>query len=376
MSEYPARHARSRRISAALLTAAALVVGALSAGSYAAGRTTQPSTAPLPVASASPGNVVGCDQIIATLGPDGQLDLPIRCYVPPAETVTETTMVTVTTPVPVTTTVTQTVTQTVTPSPTPPPTTTPPPPPGAYPNATNRGVPAGTVLANDTRCVLATAGEVIVGKHFSCRLSVSATNVVIRNSQLDRGINNWTSGGGHSFVLEDSTVGTAACVGDFGVGATDFVARRVKVTGFTDGLRVSGRTSTPILIEDSYVLTCRSATAHTDGVQADNTLASATIRHNTIDIRPSATTWTAAIFWPAAPPLIADDNILAGGGYEFQIAPGPGPFTLINNKLVNDSWQYGPSNVPCGSTTWANNTAVTLDAAGQPASTVRAVACG
>jgi len=230
-------------------------------------------------------------------------------------------------------------------------------------------------LTNDSRCVLATANEVIVGKHFTCRLSVSASNVVIRNSQLDKGINNWTSGGGHSFVLEDSTVGTTACVGDFGVGATDFVARRVKVIGFSDGFRLSGRTTNPIVIDDSYARTCHLSGAHSDGAQADSNLAPVTIHHSTIDIRPSATDWTAAIFYPANPSMIADDNILAGGGYELQIG-GTGPFVITNNKLVSGSWEYGPSTVPCGSTTWTNNTAVTLDAAGQPSSTVRAVACG
>jgi len=235
-------------------------------------------------------------------------------------------------------------------------------------------VPAGTVLTNDSRCVLATANEVIVGKHFSCRLSVSATNVVIRNSQLDRGINNWASSGGHSFVLEDSTVGTATCVGDFGVGATDFVARRVKVIGFSDGFRLSGRTTNPIVIDDSYARTCHLATAHSDGAQGDGNLAPVTIHHSTIDIRPSATQWTAAIFFPTDGALVADDNILAGGGYELQI-DGPGPFTLTNNKLVDGSWEYAPSHVLCGSTTWANNTAVTLDAAGQPI-VVGALACG
>jgi hypothetical protein len=341
----------------------------------------------IPAMASSPTDSTTC--VGTTPDADGNVHLDCVVPMPPAVTVTVpvpgptfTTTETVTLPpVTTTTTVTQTVTETVTMTPTPPPTTpppttSPPSPPGAYPNATNRGVPAGTTLTNDSRCTLATAGEVIVGKHFGCRLSVSASNVVIRNSQLDRGINNWTSGGGHSFVLEDSTVGTTACVGDFGVGATDFVARRVKVIGFSDGFRLSGRTTNPIVIDDSYARTCHLSGAHSDGAQGDGSVGTpVTIHHSTIDIRPSATDWTAAIFFPTAGALTLADNILAGGGWAIDVW-GNGPHVVSGNKIVDGSWEYQPSNSNCGAITWTGNTAVTLDAAGQPATTVRAVACG
>jgi hypothetical protein len=147
------------------------------------------------------------------------------------------------------------------------------------------------------------------------------------------------------------------------------------VTGFTDGLRVSGRTSAPILIEDSYVATCYIATAHSDGVQGDSNLPAVTIGHSTIDIRASATDWTAAVFFPTQGALTLVDNVLAGGGWVIDVW-GNGPHVVTGNKIVDGSWEYDPVLSNCSVIAWSGNTVVTLDAAGQPAATVRAVACG
>jgi hypothetical protein len=270
-------------------------------------------------------------------------------------------------------------TGTASPSPTPVPTTPSPSPTpsGGWPTPSTTGVPAGTVLTDDPRCTLSTPGELIVAHHFTCRLNIT-TYVSIVNSQLDAGIDDWSGNG--SFTLTDSTIGSPlACDGNFGLGATAFTAARVKIWGFSDGIRLSGLNTTPISVTDSYVLTCDVPGAHGDGAQELENSAPVTLRHNTIDLRPVCPAltncdWTAAVFWPEGGPLTLADNVLAGGGWTVQI--GAGPVTATGNRFVDGSWEYGPVSAPCSAVTWSGNVAVNLDAAGQPGPALRTVACG
>lgn len=279
---------------------------------------------------------------------------------------------------------------TATPAPSTSPTGNPPPPSPSpsptssegYPTVSNRGVPPGTVLTLDPRCVLGTPGEVIIAAHFTCRLSVSASDVTIVNSQLDRGINNWTPAGGHSFQLVDSTLGLpTGCDPNqndvFAVGATDFTATRIKIQGFTDGVRLSSMTSMPLAVIDSYIATCHLSGAHTDGVQADGPQpGGVTLTHNTIDIRASQPDWTASVFFPADGALTVSDNVLAGGGRLLQIAGG-GPDVFTDNKLVDATWDYAPVYIlDCGIVTlWSGNVAVQLGGDGQPGPALRTIPC-
>jgi hypothetical protein len=288
-------------------------------------------------------------------------------------------------------TVTTTATTSPSPSSSPSPSTSPSTSPtspsaGTYPNATNRGLPAGTALTNDSRCVIGLdpntgQPEHVTGRHFTCRLSMSVDGVVITNSQLDQGIDNWSAN--RSYTISDSTLGvTSTCYDGFGLGATAFTATRVKVIGFSDGVRLSGLDGRRLSVTDSYVAPCHLSGAHSDGAQGDGNVAPVTLSHNTIDLRsicpvPSLNNcdWTASVFFPTVGALTVTDNVLAGGGWVLQI-DGTGPDVITNNKLVDGSWEYGPTRVTCSIVTqWTGNVAVTLDANGQPSAPLWTVPC-
>jgi hypothetical protein len=122
-----------------------------------------------------------------------------------------------------------------TPSPTPTQTSTsaPAPPSGAFPSASNTGVPAGVALSTYTGpCTITTSGTVIDGKTVNCDLSIRAQGVVIKNTKVNGAIST-ADGSQYSFTLTDSTVdanpGGIRLV--TAIGADNFTLLRTEVMG-------------------------------------------------------------------------------------------------------------------------------------------------
>jgi hypothetical protein len=285
-------------------------------------------------------------------------------------------------------------TATPSPSPTPsasatsaPPTSAPPTtvsPPDGWPSPETTGVPAGTVLRDWTGSDVLPPGE-YVAYRFPRRVSVASGGVVIRNSHLVQGINNFTEGGGRGFRIEDSTLGTATgCYPDFVLGVTDFVAVRVEVYG-DDGVRISERGWAPgqpqITVEDSYIRPCNSSSAsHSDGLQAYGTDGPATVKHNTFDMR-NAPIYTAGLFWQSdyrGATIV--DNLFIGQGpadyYGTILSGSVGPLHVFDGNRYADYDQPNRGD-QCDNVSWgADNRRVTLGTNYQIASVGAEVACG
>lgn len=283
------------------------------------------------------------------------------------------------------------------------PTTTPPTTPPAtgtskcplpkYPSDACTGVPAGTALTTINGDYTAKAGEVITGKRITGSVFIGGSGVVIRNSEIYGKIDNNHGSNTlrNTFTVEDSTIGPAACgsISDGVIGVANYTAKRVRIKNQPDGFRIAGPN---VLIEDSYVTVCsKNPDDHSDGIQAYGAANSANIviRHNVIDQR-SVTNGaaTAPIFLPTdgdrqgndGMVVTVADNIFAGGGYPVRIG-GSGPMTayVTGNKVVNNTWEYGPVDVTCDKIkTWSGNAVITYDwTAGTIASQVRALTdCG
>jgi len=100
---------------------------------------------------------------------------------------------------------------------------------GAFPNASNTGVPAGVTLKPYRGpCTITADNTVIDSKSVSCYLSIQAKNVVIRNSslkqvQMDQDIMHAQGKSGWSFSVTDSNVdggsvdGPGICCGNYNV---------------------------------------------------------------------------------------------------------------------------------------------------------------
>jgi len=264
-----------------------------------------------------------------------------------------------------------------------PPPTTPPPATGTttcplpkYPTDSCVGVPAGKTLTTISGDYTAKAGEVIDGKRITGSLIIGGSGVVIRNSEITGKIDNnaGSNSSRPSFTVEDSTMGPNSCgnISDGVVGVSNYTAKRVRIKNQPDGFRIAGSN---VLIEDSYVTVCSvNPNDHSDGIQVYGA-ANATnivIRHNTIDQR-SVTNGaaTAPIFIPTdadrqgnnGVTVTVADNVVAGGGYGLRVY-GTLPLTayVTGNKVVNNSWGYGPVDVTCDKIkSWSGNAVVSFD---------------
>ncbi|MEJ3747156.1 hypothetical protein WEI85_28220 [Actinomycetes bacterium KLBMP 9797] len=228
----------------------------------------------------------------------------------------------------------------------------------AYPSPSCTGVPDGTKLTTINGEYAATkAGEVISGKRITGRVSIRAKNVVIRDSELLAGVNNFTGSGSYPYTIEDSTVGPASgCYGDFAIGAENFTARRVLIRNSSDGFRVSGDN---ILIEHSFAKVCTDSSNHSDGIQGHNGGSNVVIRHNTVDQRGVENATSPIFIADGSQGAKVADNLLMGGGYVVRLHDGS--FTFENNAVVDKAWGYGPVYSNCGAITWRGNKLVQID---------------
>ncbi len=262
------------------------------------------------------------------------------------------------------------------PSPSPSVTTNPPVVPD-YPTKTTTGVPAGTTLTNYSGSnVITTANTLIENKKVNGNLDIRAAGVVIKNSEISGIVINDNISTHHAFTIQNSTVGPASGCSTWGngaIGIENYTAKNVLVRGFGDGFRIAGSN---ILIQDSYVDLCTvDPNAHSDGIQAYGAAngTNIVIDHNVIDQRNVMDgTATSPIFIPNDTTsqgnqnitVTVTNNVLAGGGFSLRVfgdLPWSSP-SISNNKIVDGSWVYGPTDVTCARiAVWKGNIVAKYD---------------
>lgn len=349
---------RSRQVAVALAGAVVLVGGiTASAGADPSPQTSCSGTAPDVQGHFS----LDCVSVIPYPSPT-----TVTVPVPVPTTITET----VTSPVP--TTVTKTVTQTVTasssPSPTsstPAPTTSAPSPSSTaaglcmpqpsrcgWPDATNTGVPAGTVLTvRQGDWTITTAGTVINGYDIRGCVYVRANNVVIRNSRIQCNgfsgiaIDNPITG----VLIEDVDV-VMSGLGQHGIQWRGYTARRVHIANGSDCFSANQ----DVLIEDSFCdipgQAGQDAAAnggpHVDGIQETGSASNVTIRHNTI--RNPFIVVSAIIMNGGQTNIRIVDNLMAGGGYTVYCPSRAGALAAFSGNVISRMYyprggSYGPT---------------------------------
>lgn len=223
-------------------------------------------------------------------------------------------------------------------------------PSAGKPGPSNTGVPSGTVLTSYTGPhTITVAGTVIDGKDVTGPLTISAKNVVIKNSKVHGsdpiGINTTDSG---SLIITDSEVYGF----ETGLVYTNFTALRINLHDTTfDGIKLSSNAS----VKDSWIHNPKpTGDAHYDGIQVQNGVVNTTISGNNIDVS-GAQSNTALFLCPdlgpsTAGPLTVTGNWLNGGNFTVAVLDGNNGQYFIKTIVVKDNrfgsdHNYGPSNV-------------------------------
>lgn len=314
------------------------------------------------------GDTPTCTPISPSQNADGSWRLANDCVLP---------TVTVAGP---TTTVTTTVTSSPSVTPTTTPTPTPTPTMGSFPNASNTGVPAGTVLtivngnytvaAGVTASGLDIRGSVVLMSGATLKNSlVRCVNVsdwcmelngknTITDTEIGGGANGTTYGPGDAFWSGGSNAGN--------------LFQRVNIHNTQDGGRVDGGTT----VVDSWIHAMPTGdqpipTAHGDGVQVTSG-GNITYRHNTVE---GGNNDSFFVQFSGAEPIgnITVDNCLLigvsrngqmssyGVSIENKNIAASAVLNVTNNQFAG-TFQVGPVNVPAKATATGN----TYQSTGQP----------
>ncbi len=174
-------------------------------------------------------------------------------------------------------------------------------------------MPAGTALSvYSGPCTITAANTVIDAQTINCSLDIRAANVTVTRSVINGTIATDENSTGFSFTISDSNVNVGNREGT-GVGAVNFTATRVHVTGGNRSMHCWHDCT----IQDSYVHgQFRDSTGliHESGIRMGQ---NATIRHNTI-----------ACDAPDVPP---DAGCSAG-------LTGYGDFGPVRNNLIDNNY--------------------------------------
>lgn len=206
-----------------------------------------------------------------------------------------------------------------------------------YPDASNTGVPPGTVLTASGSLTVTTAGAIINARDISGSLTINAPNVTVRRTRIRS--TDWVLVRSNStgFILEDSEID---CMGanrdgmDMNRGA---IVRRVNVHGCENGFNVSGSGT----LTDSFIHDLVTANgAHTDGAQFNQGASDIVFRHNTFLSVSNST--SCIIMWDGGGAQNArvwiEDNRLIGTGTAFPLytprSPGSSDVYINNNRFM------------------------------------------
>jgi len=225
-----------------------------------------------------------------------------------------------------------------------------------WPDATNTGVPAGTVLTNSSGLLnITVAGTVIEARNHSGGIVVNAPNVTIKRSRIRSTSpfvliqNNSTE----LLIIDCEIDGMNSNTN--GISPRNVLVRRCNIHHVENGLNVGG----PTIVEDSYIHDLFSGNGgHSDGAQFNQGASDITFRHNNIFGGNTAT----IIMWDGSGSqnanVLIENNRLDGTASSYTIyTPRTGPLTNVrirNNRFVRAAFGYNGGNQSLV-TEWSGN---------------------
>jgi hypothetical protein len=236
---------------------------------------------------------------------------------------------------------------------------------GGFPDATNTGVPAGTILSNISGFATSGAGQIVENTFVHGGIYVQHDNVIIRKCKIVAETNSWfvvCVASGNNVTVEDCEIYSTA---GFSAGANKGVAgghliQRCNIHDVEQGYNPEPGS----MFRDNYIHNlnnpANSGGPHYDGISAFGGGSNVMIYHNTV-INQNIQT-DCILFQNLYGPLSnfsVDNNRLIGGAFTIYCEDKSGAnniagMSFTNNRLGRGYWGYLQET---GNTiaTWSNN---------------------
>jgi len=219
--------------------------------------------------------------------------------------------------------------------------------PASWPNASTTGPSAAVTLKASGGLTVSKAGTIMQNLDINGCVTISADDVVIRNSRIRcaaGGGNVVNVKSGHSGVLLENVELDGKGNTDICVAHGGYTLRRAEVHNCVDGVRAGSNT----VIEDSWVHhLIRTSGSHNDAVQTV-TGSNIVVRDNRLDAYNPDTKDpmnAAYIFGPSLGPVrgvTLTGNYMNGGNYTVN---GGAENVVIRNNTFGRDYRYGPMRV-------------------------------
>ncbi|MGV8968799.1 MAG: hypothetical protein ACOH2F_21270 [Cellulomonas sp.] len=215
----------------------------------------------------------------------------------------------------------------------------------AYPDATTTGVPAGKVLTKSGSITVTKAGTVIDGLLITGTVTVSADNVVIKNTRImNTGSIPIRNNGANLTVMDTEINGQGK--GNPAVAYNKYTLLRVNIWNVAEGPRISGSNVT---IQDSFIHNLvQVGSNHTDVIQSTGG-SNIVLRHNTLLVyNPISGMKGNASFQfgeenSVIRSCLVENNYMDGGNYTVNGGGGgtTGAACTFNNNKFGHNFRYG-----------------------------------
>lgn len=213
----------------------------------------------------------------------------------------------------------------------------------AWPDASNTGVPTGTVLTNYTGPMTVTQnGTVIDGKIINGDIVIRAANVVIKNSRImQRSYWGVDFENASNFTIQDcDIVGPGlAGTGNSGLFGSGTILRN-DISGAENGINLSSGSS---VIKGNYIhdLKAPGTDPHYDGIQVFGGQNGVLIEDNTIIASDTSDVFISNIFGSVSN-VTVNHNYLAGSvGINIYVEGNRGNGTTTGVSLTNNTMEKG-----------------------------------
>lgn len=224
--------------------------------------------------------------------------------------------------------------------------TSTPPVQNTWPNASNTGVPDGTVLTNYTGPMTITQnGTVIDSKIINGTLRVTASNVVIKNSRVQN-FSGWgiDGDGASNLTVQDCDLvgrGSASRVDSAILGSGNFLRNDISQT--ENGISLQGGAS---VVKGNFIhdLAAPGSDPHYDGLQVYGGQDGVLIEDNTILADDTSEIFLANL-WGPLKNITINHNFCSGADINIRVEGNKGPYevsgiSITNNYLAEGHWGH------------------------------------